>query len=101
MPALSGVWGRAGSQVQASLQSLIRSVGMRHGLILSAAMILAGALDYVANVLAGRWLAPVEFGVFVSVAAILPDFFYLSIPIPHVLPFSTPDLSPKPPPTTS
>src|SRR6266699_64300 len=52
MPALSGVWGRAGSQVKASLQSLIRSVGMRHGLILSAAMILAGALDYVANVLA-------------------------------------------------
>ncbi len=54
------MWGRAGSQMKASLQSLIRSVGMKHGLILSAAMILAGALDYVANVLAGRWLAPVD-----------------------------------------
>src|SRR6266487_1874007 len=75
------------------LQSLVRSVGMRHGLILSAAMILAGALDYVANVLAGRWLAPVEFGVFVSVAAILQVFLYLSIAIRNVVAFYTADLS--------
>jgi O-antigen/teichoic acid export membrane protein len=81
--------------VKASLQSLIRSVGMRHGLILSAAMILAGALDYVANVLAGRWLAPVEFGVFVSVAAILQIFLYLSIAIRNVVAFYTADLSAK------
>ncbi len=81
--------------MKASLQSLIRSVGMRHGLILSAAMILAGALDYVANVLAGRWLAPVEFGVFVSVAAILQIFLYLSIAIRNVVAFYTADLSAK------
>src|SRR5260370_24574476 len=77
------------------LQSLVRSVGMRHGLILSAAMILGGALDYVANVLAGRWLAPVEFGVFVSVAAILQIFLYLSIAIRNVVAFYTADLSAK------
>ncbi len=81
--------------MKASLQSLIRSVGMKHGLILSAAMILAGALDYVANVLAGRWLAPVEFGVFVSVAAILQIFLYLSIAIRNVVAFYTADLSAK------
>jgi O-antigen/teichoic acid export membrane protein len=81
--------------MKASLQSLIRSVGMRHGLILSAAMILAGALDYVANVLAGRWLAPVEFGVFVSVAAILQIFLYLSIAIRNVVAFYTAEMSVK------
>ncbi len=75
--------------MKASLQALVRSVGMRHGLILSAAMILAGALDYIANVLAGRWLAPVEFGVFVSVAAILQIFLYLSIAIRNVVAFYT------------
>jgi O-antigen/teichoic acid export membrane protein len=79
--------------MKASWQSLMRSVGMRHGLILSAAMIFAGALDYVANVLVGRWLTPVEFGVFVSVAAILQIFLYLSIAIRNVVAFYTAELT--------
>ena len=53
------------------LLTLWRSEGFRHGLVMSGAMILAGVLDYVVNVLAGRWLVPVEYGIFVSIAAIL------------------------------
>ena len=79
--------------VKARLQSLVRSVGMRHGLIMSAAMMLAGGLDYAVNVLAGRWLVPVEYGIFVSVAAILQVVLYISIAIRNVVAFYTAELS--------
>lgn len=79
--------------VKARLQALARSVGMRHGLIMSAAMMLAGGLDYAVNVLAGRWLVPVEYGIFVSVAAILQVMLYISIAIRNVVAFYTAELS--------
>jgi O-antigen/teichoic acid export membrane protein len=75
------------------LNSLFRSVGLWHGLIMSAAMILAGGLDYVVNVFAGRWLVPIEYGVFVSVAAILQIVLYFSIGIRNVVAFYTAELS--------
>jgi O-antigen/teichoic acid export membrane protein len=79
--------------MMARLHSLIRSVGLRHGLIMSTAMMLAGVLDYVVNVLAGRWLAPAEYGIFVSVAAILQVVLYISIAIRNVVAFYTAELS--------
>lgn len=50
---------------------LLRSTGARHGAVLGAAMLIAGVLDYAVSVLAGRWLGPTEFGVFVSITALL------------------------------
>jgi len=72
---------------------LWRSVGIRQGLIMSAAMILAGALDYLVNVLAGRWLQPAEYGVFVSIAAILQVMLYMSIAIRNIVAFYSAELS--------
>jgi len=73
--------------------ALFRSVGIRHGVIMWAAMILAGGLDYAVNVLAGRWLLPVEFGIFVCVAALLQVLVYLAISIRNVVAFYTAELS--------
>ena len=56
-------------------------------------MVLAGGLDYAVNVLAGRWLLPVEFGIFVCVAAILQVLTYLAISIRNVVAFYTAELS--------
>jgi O-antigen/teichoic acid export membrane protein len=78
------------------LQKLARSAGMRHGLIMSAAMVLAGGLDYAVNVLAGRWLVPVEYGIFISVAAILQVVLYISIAIRNVVAFYTAELTVQP-----
>jgi O-antigen/teichoic acid export membrane protein len=60
--------------------------------MMSAAIVLAGGLDYAVNVLAGRWLQPVEFGIFVCVAAILQVLLYLAIAIRNVAAFYTAEL---------
>lgn len=88
------VAGEANSWVIASKwRKLATSIGMRHGIILSTAMLLAGALDYLVNVLVGRWLAPIEYGVFVAIAAILQVFLYLSIAIRNVVAFYVAELT--------
>jgi O-antigen/teichoic acid export membrane protein len=66
---------------------------MRQSLILAPAIVLAGGLDYAVNVLAGRWLLPVEFGIFVCVAAILQVLLYLAVAIRNVAAFYTAELS--------
>jgi O-antigen/teichoic acid export membrane protein len=73
--------------------ALFHSAGIRQSLILGPAMVLAGGLDYAVNVLAGRWLLPVEFGIFVCVAAILQVLVYLAIAIRNVVAFYTAELS--------
>jgi O-antigen/teichoic acid export membrane protein len=50
-------------------------------------MVLAGVLDYAANVVAGRWLRPVEYGTYVSVLAIVQVAIQLSIAIRMVVAF--------------
>src|SRR5208337_409922 len=75
------------------MHRLFRSVGLRQSLVLTPAMVLAGGLDYAVNVLAGRWLLPVEFGIFVCVAAILQVLVYLAIAIRNVVAFYTAELS--------
>jgi O-antigen/teichoic acid export membrane protein len=66
-------------------QMLIRSASIRHGVIMWAALMLAGGLDYGVNVLAGRWLQPVQYGIFVCVGAILQVLVYLSLAIRNVV----------------
>jgi O-antigen/teichoic acid export membrane protein len=75
------------------LNALSGSLGIRDGVIMSGAVVLAGGLDYAVNVLAGRWLQPLEFGIFVCVAAILQVLLYLSIAIRNVVAFYTANLS--------
>ncbi|MGC9996463.1 MAG: hypothetical protein ABSE79_14175 [Terriglobia bacterium] len=75
--------------------ALFHSAGIRQSLILALAMVLAGGLDYAVNVIAGRWLLPVEFGIFVCVAAILQVLTYLAISIRNVVAFYTAGLSPQ------
>src|SRR5262249_47178690 len=41
----------------------------------------AGALDYAVNVIAGRWLEPVDFGVFVSITALTQILLAVSMAI--------------------
>jgi O-antigen/teichoic acid export membrane protein len=79
--------------MKAWLYALFRSVAIRHGLVMWAALILAGGLDYAVNILAGRWLQPVEYGIFVCVAAILQVLVYLSITIRNVVAYYTASLS--------
>lgn len=78
---------------RARLLWLLRSAGARDGAILGAAMILAGGLDYLVNVLAGRWLEPVDFGVFISVTAVVQVLTLLSIAIRMVVAFYTAELT--------
>jgi hypothetical protein len=77
------------------LQVFWGSAGMRHGLFMAATMFVAGGLDYGVNVLAGRWLVPVEYGVFVAVAAILQVLVNLTNAIRNVVAFYTAELSAK------
>ncbi|HTS72030.1 MAG TPA: hypothetical protein VMO17_23900 [Terriglobia bacterium] len=75
------------------LLAAIRSADVRQGVALWAAMILAGGFDYAVNVLAGRWLVPVEYGIFISISAILQVLTYLAIAIRNVAAFYTAELS--------
>jgi O-antigen/teichoic acid export membrane protein len=71
----------------------LRSAGARDGMIMAASMIAAGGLDYSASVVAGRWLDPVDFGVFVSVTAMLQVLILLSIAIRMVVAIRTAELA--------
>jgi O-antigen/teichoic acid export membrane protein len=76
----------------AAASELLRSRGARQGLVLGAAMIVAGGLDYAVSVVAGRWLAPEEFGVFVAVTALLQVLLSVATAIRMVVAFYTSDL---------
>ncbi len=78
------------------LYALLRSVGAKHGVIMGLAMVLAGGLDYAVNVLAGRWLEPVQYGIFISVTAILQVLMLLAIAIRMVVAFYTAELGARP-----
>ncbi|HEX6502328.1 MAG TPA: oligosaccharide flippase family protein [Terriglobales bacterium] len=63
---------------------------------MAVAMGLAGGLDYGVNVLAGRWLEPAEYGIFIAVAAILQVLAQVTNAIRNVVAFYTAELSAKP-----
>jgi O-antigen/teichoic acid export membrane protein len=77
------------------LYAVLRSITLRHALLMWMAFILAGGLDYAVNILAGRWLPPVQFGIFVSVGALLQLLAYLSMTIRNVVAYYTASLSAK------
>lgn len=81
------------SILRTRLGQLLRSAGMRHGLIMAAATFVAGGLDYAFNVLTGRLLAPAEYGIFIAVTAILQVIVHLTNSIRNVVAFYTADLS--------
>jgi O-antigen/teichoic acid export membrane protein len=60
---------------------------------MAVAMALAGGLDYGVSVLAGRWLVPVEYGIFIAVAAILQVLAQLTNTIRNVVAFYAAELS--------
>lgn len=60
---------------------------------MAVAMALAGVLDYAVNVVAGRWLVPVEYGVFIAVAAVMQVLAQLTNAIRNVVAFYTAELS--------
>jgi O-antigen/teichoic acid export membrane protein len=73
--------------------SFLRYARPTQGMVLAAAMVLAGGLDYGVNVAAGRWLEPVGYGIFVSVNAILQVLLFLSIAIRSVVAFYVAELT--------
>ncbi len=73
--------------------ALLRTPGARQGLTMGISMVLAGGLDYAVNVVAGRWLTPIDFGVFVSVTALLQVLLALTIAIRLVVALHTAELS--------
>ena len=84
---------RAGEGMKLRLAAMLRSVGLRQSLITGFSMILAGGFDYGVNVVAGRWLEPVEYGIFISVTAILQAMLLPAIAIRVVVAFYTVELS--------
>jgi O-antigen/teichoic acid export membrane protein len=78
------------------MRSHFSLTGAQHGLIMAAATLLAGGLDYLYNVLTGRWLDPVEFGVLVSVTALLQVAVHLTNVIRNIVAYYTADLSSRP-----
>src|SRR6266849_338146 len=81
----SGAWVR--------MLTSLRSVGVRDSLVMAAAMGLAGVLDYAVNIVAGRWLVPIEYGVFIAVAAVMQVLAQLTNAIRNVVAFYTAELS--------
>src|SRR5215831_5328128 len=73
--------------------AVLRSIGVRDSLVMAIAMGLAGVLDYAVNVVAGRWLVPVEYGVFIAVAAVMQVLAQLTNAIRNVVAFYTAELS--------
>jgi O-antigen/teichoic acid export membrane protein len=73
--------------------TFLRSMGVRDSLVMAVAMGLAGMLDYAVNVVAGRWLVPIEYGVFIAVAAVMQVLAQLTNAIRNVVAFYTAELS--------
>ncbi len=73
--------------------TFFRSIGVRHSLVMAVAMVLAGGLDYAVSVLAGRWLVPIEYGIFIAVAAVMQVLAQLTNAIRNVVAFYTSELS--------
>lgn len=81
------------SSAFAQALAFLRSMGVRDSLVMAVAMGLAGMLDYAVNVVAGRWLVPIEYGVFIAVAAVMQLLAQLTNAIRNVVAFYTAELS--------
>lgn len=81
---------------RALLGRLRRSLDVRDGALMSAAMLIAGGFDYLTNLTAGRRLEPAQFGALVSVIAILQLVVYTTNVIRNVTAYYSADLLLKP-----
>ncbi len=79
----------------ARLFTFLRSIGLRDSLVMAITMALAGGLDYAVSVLAGRWLVPVEYGIFIAAAAVLQVLAQLTNTIRNVVAFYAAELTAK------
>jgi O-antigen/teichoic acid export membrane protein len=84
-----------GRPAAAGLLKFLRSVGLRDSLVMAVTMALAGGLDYAVSVLAGRWLVPVEYGIFIAVAAVSQVLAQLTNTIRNVVAFYAAEISAK------
>jgi O-antigen/teichoic acid export membrane protein len=60
---------------------------------MAVSMVVAGGLDYAVSVLAGRWLVPIEYGIFIAVAAVMQVLAQLTNAIRNVVAFYAAELS--------
>lgn len=77
------------------LRSIARSVDARHGLIMAAATLVAGAFDYLTQVIVARLLAG-EISVFLAVTALLQVLVHATNVIRNVAAFYTAELTVQP-----
>jgi len=77
------------------LLKLLSSKGLSDSVVMALAMGLAGGLDYAVSLLAGRWLVPVEYGVFIAVTAVMQVLAQLTNTIRNVVAFYTAELTSK------
>lgn len=75
------------------IRTLLRAPAVRQTVVLGAAMVVAGGMDYAVNVMVGRWLRPVEYGIFVSVTALVQVLVLLSIALRMVVGFYTAEVN--------
>lgn len=85
--------GTANGTAKERALKFVRSIGVRDSLVMAIAMVLAGGLDYAVSVLAGRWLVPIEYGIFIAVAAVMQVLAQLTNAIRNVVAFYTAELS--------
>ena len=78
---------------RAKVGAFLHSAALRDSLVTAITMGLSGGLDYLVNVLAGRWLVPVDYGIFIAVAAILQVLAQATNSIRNVVAFYTAELS--------
>jgi O-antigen/teichoic acid export membrane protein len=69
---------------------------MRHGAVMAGATFVAGGLDYAFNVVSGRLLTPAEYGILISVTAILQVMVHLTNVIRNVTAHYTAALTARP-----
>ena len=94
VPGIASSEGEPGT-TSARLLKFLRSVGLRDSLVMAVTMALAGGLDYAVSVLAGRWLVPVEYGIFIAVAAVSQVLAQLTNTIRNVVAFYAAEISAK------
>lgn len=80
-----------------TLTRLLRSTGFWDGLIMTGGTLLAGALDYGFNVVAGRLLIPVQYSVLVATISILQILLHVTNVIRNVVAYYTADLTTRDP----
>lgn len=81
------------TRIKAIIDRARHSADIQDSMVMSIAMVLAGGFDYLTNLISGRWLAPEQFSIFVTVSAILQILLYATNVIRNVVAYYVADLS--------